>query len=59
MADHSLGGALYALKAVKLAGKSINDERHWQITQLQQLTLENMELVLTTMRKKEESLKIL
>lgn len=59
MADHSLGGALYALKAVQLAGKSINDERHWQITQLQQLTLENMELVLTTMRKKEESLKIL
>jgi len=30
MADHSLRAAEYALKAVKLAGKSIVDERKWQ-----------------------------
>jgi len=30
MADHSLGAALYALKAVKNAGKSIDAERRWQ-----------------------------
>lgn len=30
MADHSLGAAWYALKAVKSAGKSIDAERKWQ-----------------------------
>lgn len=30
MADHSLRAAEYALKAVKLAGKSIDKERKWQ-----------------------------
>ena len=30
MADHSLGAAWYALKAVKNAGKSIDAERRWQ-----------------------------
>jgi hypothetical protein len=30
MADHSLGAALYALKAVKNAGKSIDAEKIWQ-----------------------------
>ena len=35
MADHSLGGALYALKAVNLAGKSIEQERAWQNKQIQ------------------------
>ena len=30
MADHSLGPAWYALKAVKSAGKSIEAERKWQ-----------------------------
>ena len=34
MADHSLGGALYALKAVKIAGKSVEAERNWQKKQL-------------------------
>ena len=34
MADHSLGAALYALKAVKNAGKSIDEERKWQDEQL-------------------------
>jgi len=50
MADHSLGAALYALKAVKNAGKSVDAERKWQN---KQLPSEIMELVLTAMSKKE------
>ncbi len=34
MADHSLCAALYALKAVKSAGKSIEAESEWQNQQL-------------------------
>jgi hypothetical protein len=34
MADHSLGAAWYALKAVKNTGKSIDGERKWQDEQL-------------------------
>jgi hypothetical protein len=33
-ADHSLGAVVYALKAVKSAGKSIDTERKWQNEQL-------------------------
>ena len=60
MADHSLGGPLYALKAVKHAGRSVDAERKWQKKQLKQLQLpsEIVELVLITMTKKEKSLKI-
>lgn len=55
MADHSLGAALYALKAVKNAGKSIDAERIWQNNQLPS---EIMELVITARSKKEKDLKI-
>jgi len=60
MADHSLGGPLYALKAVKHAGRSVDVEREWQKKQLKlsQLPSEIVELVLITMMKKEKSLKI-
>jgi len=60
MADHSLGCPLYALKAVKHAGGSVDKEREWQKKQLKQLQLpsEIVELVLITMIKKEKSLKI-
>ncbi|MEI8086149.1 MAG: putative immunity protein [Paludibacter sp.] len=34
VADHSLVAAWYALKAVKSAGKSIDNEREWQDEQL-------------------------
>ena len=54
MADHSLGAALYALKAVKNAGKSVDAERKWQN---EQLPSEIMELVLNAMGKKEKGLK--
>jgi hypothetical protein len=49
MADHSLGAAWYALKAVKSAGKSIDAERQWQD---EQLPLEIKELVLTARKMK-------
>ena len=58
MADHSPGAALYALKAVKLTGISIDEERDWQARQLQQLPSEIADLVLITMAKKAKSLKI-
>jgi hypothetical protein len=47
MADHSLGAALYALKAVKAVGKSIEAEKTWQNNQL---PLEIKELVLSALQ---------
>ena len=55
MADHSLGAALYALKAVKNAGKSIENEKNWQNDQL---PAEIVELVKTARKKKDKPLKI-
>jgi hypothetical protein len=34
MADHCLGAALYALKAVEATGKSADVERAWQLAQV-------------------------
>jgi hypothetical protein len=48
MADHALQAALYALKAVKKAGKSIEAESKWQI---EQLPSEIIELVVTSKGK--------
>jgi hypothetical protein len=55
MSDHSLGAALYALKAVKNAGKSIDAERKWQN---EQLPSDIMEIILSVRSKKEKVLKI-
>ena len=55
MAYHSLGAALYALKAVKNAGQSVDAERKWQN---EQLPSEVKELVLTAMSQKEKHFKI-
>ena len=49
MADHSLGAAWYALKAVKNAGKSIDAERKWQD---EQLPSEVKDLVLTARKSR-------
>ena len=49
MADHSLGAALYALKAVKNIGKSVDAELKWQNNQL---PLDIKELVLTARKAK-------
>ena len=54
MSDHSLGAALYALKAVKNVGKSIDAERKWQNDRLPS---EIMEFVLSTRGKKEKTFK--
>lgn len=53
MADHSLGAALYALKAAKNAGRSVEIERNWQNEQLPE---EIRELVLTNRIMKEKGL---
>ena len=50
MADHSLGAALYVLKAVKHSGQSIEAEREWQN---EQLPSEIRELILSTRSRKE------
>ena len=34
MADHSLRAAEYAMKAIKLAGKVVEEERNWQVKKL-------------------------
>ena len=49
MADHSIGAAEYALKAVKLSGQSIEKEREWQD---KELTPDISELILTARQKK-------
>lgn len=58
MADHSMGAPLYALKALKMAGKPLHEERVWQNEQLQQLPADIVELVSVTMEQKEKSFKI-
>ena len=55
MADHSLGAALYALKAVKYGGKSTNEERRWQN---ENLLAEIKSLVLTGRAEKEKHFKL-
>jgi len=58
MADHSLGAALYGLKAINLAGKSVDDEKEWQMSQLQHLPTEIVELILTNFEVKAKSFKL-
>ncbi len=53
MADHSLGGAFYALKAIKSANGDIEKEREWQIRKLQELPLEISEIILNLWKIKE------
>lgn len=58
MADHSLGSHLYGLKALKLSGKSLDEERAWQIGQVNQLPPEIAELVLETIKQKQKGFKL-
>ncbi|MBK8503187.1 MAG: hypothetical protein IPL46_13795 [Saprospiraceae bacterium] len=53
IADHSLGAAFYALKAIKLAKKDIENERDWQIKELSELPSEIIEIVQTMWKVKE------
>lgn len=45
MADHSLGGAFYALKAMKYANQDVEKERDWQFGKLSELPSEVVEIV--------------
>jgi hypothetical protein len=51
MADHSTGAALYALKAIHLAGKSPEAEREWQNNQIPPETKELIESMLNEKEK--------
>ena len=55
MADHSVGAALYARRAIERSGKSVDAERQWQI---EQLPTEIKEIVLMLMEDKEKHFKI-
>lgn len=55
MADHSMGAALYAIKAVNCAGKSMDDERDWQQAQL---PLEVKDFVLEEVQQKANHFKM-
>jgi len=54
MADHALGAALYALKAISLSGKFLEQERQWQIQQLNILPLKQKRFILELMKLKEQ-----
>jgi hypothetical protein len=45
MADHSIGGAFYALKAIKHAKKDVDKEREWQNKKLSELPSGIIEIV--------------
>lgn len=49
MADHSLGAADYALKAIKSSGNSIEKERNWQDDQL---STDTRELILSARKNR-------
>ncbi len=53
MADHSLGGAFYALKAIKFAKMNVEEEKKWQDKKLAGLPKELIEVVQNMWRKKE------
>lgn len=53
MSDHCLHAAVYALKAVQLAGRSVDDEIEWQHAQVPE---EVRDLVYETMPAKEKGL---
>jgi hypothetical protein len=53
MADHALGGAFYALKAVKLANGDLEKEREWQAGKLLELPSELREIIQTMWNRKE------
>ena len=59
MADHALGGALYALKAISNAGHLTDTERAWQNEKMKKLPEELIPLLTQTMLEKGKTLKIL
>lgn len=57
MADHSVGAALYALKAVRQAGKSIDDERAWQDEKAKKLPQKIINLIKEARNEKQQGFK--
>jgi hypothetical protein len=57
MADHAVGAALYALKAVRYAGKSVDGEKAWQDEQMKNLPPEIIDLVRETRSRKQQGFK--
>lgn len=57
MADHSVGAALYALKAVRQAGKSVDDETAWQDEQMKNLPHEIIHLIKEARTEKKQGFK--
>ena len=55
MADHSIGAALYALRAFKYSGRAVEAEQEWPISQLPS---EIKELILIAIKDKERYFKI-
>lgn len=53
MADHALGGAFYALKAIKLAKRDLESEISWQTKKLNELPSEVIQIVQDMWLKKE------
>lgn len=56
MADHSMGGALYALRTLKFAGEAFQDEKEWQLKQLNNLPADLRDLVKNTFAFKAKGL---
>jgi hypothetical protein len=52
MADHSVGAALYALKALKLASLSPDEEKRWQEDQLKIIPVQLKEQLLLLIKEK-------
>ena len=57
MADHSVGAALYALKTVKYAGKSVDEERAWQDEQMENLPPQIKQLLIEFRDRKQQGFK--
>jgi hypothetical protein len=55
MADHALEAAMYALKAVKLAGRRVEEERKWQNSQLPE---EIRDIILSARQEKESHFRL-
>ena len=49
MADHSLGPMYYGAKIMKAIGKTVEDERGWQLSRLEQLSKNLHELIVSSM----------
>ena len=53
MADHALGAAFYALRALKVAGMDVEAEKQWQSQCLTELPAEIVDIVTAMWTKKE------